>query len=146
MDGDLVGQPSEPQEEISLTAIFINAFPQYLVMGMTYDEYWNKPVWLTRVYREAWEIKLRNEEAGRHRQGAYFYDALIKVSPMLRPFSKGKVEPGKYMEQPIPVSDKEMKEREANERAENMKRALEKIKLESAINKAKEQREANEVG
>ena len=147
MDGDHVtGEPSEEPQEISLAAVFINAFPQYLVMGMTYDEYWCKPAWLARAYRDAWEVKQKNDEVGRWRQGAYIYDALLKVSPILRAFGKGKVEPGKYPEEPYPISDKESKQREEAQQTDSMKRMFEQLTLESAANKAKQQREAKTDG
>ena len=49
----------------------------------------------------------------------YNYNALLCVAPVMRAsFSKGRVEPGKYPEEPFPLSDKEAREREqARERA-----------------------------
>lgn len=146
MDGDLNREPSEQTQDISLTAIFKKAFPQYLVMGMTYDEYWNKPVWLARAYREAWKTIQKNEETARWRQGAYIYDALLKVAPILRPFTKGAVEPGRYPEEPFPISDKEAREREEARQSESIKRMLEQMTLESAMAANNQQREANKDG
>lgn len=122
MDGDPV--TGEPSANLTLTDVFVKLCPQYMAMGMSYDEFWNGPTILVKYYREAFEIKKRNEEWGRWRAGAYFYDALLRVSPILRAFGKGKVEPGKYPEEPWPLTQKEADERQA---------AIEKKQYESYI-------------
>lgn len=42
---------------------------------MTYDEYWNQDVWLAKDYREAWELKQKNDNYLAWLQGLYNYKA-----------------------------------------------------------------------
>ena len=119
MDGAPVkGEPSqrEESEPVSLTDTFRKICPSYMVMGMTYDQFWHSNTVVHKAYREAWEAKRQNDEWARWRQGAYFYDALLRVAPVMRAFGKGKVEPGKYPEEPWPLSEKEARAREKRDR------------------------------
>lgn len=148
MDGDSVTEePSQPQNT-SLTKLFIDAFPQYLVMGMTYDEYWHQTPSLARAYRKAYEIKIRNDEWSRWRQGAYIYDALLKVSPVMRAaLSNNKVEPGKYPDEPWPLTEKEFMEQQERERQSRFMKMLSSMNAESSRNKilAKQESKREEV-
>lgn len=147
MDGDSVEE--EPSEPKRLVDIFREVFPYYLAMGMSYNEFWYGDPTLVRDYRKAWEIRQHNEEWARWRNGMYFYDALLKVSPVLRAFAKGKVEPGKYPERPYPLTEKEAKEQERQREEENFKEYLRRMEAESERNlKLREQakKEAVENG
>ena len=118
-------------------------------MGMSYNEFWYGDPTLVRDYRKAWEIRQHNEEWARWRNGMYFYDALLKVSPVLRAFAKGNVEPGKYPERPYPLTEKEAKEQERQREEENFKEYLRRMEAESERNlKLREQakKEAVENG
>lgn len=120
MDGNPVeGEPSNPENNVSSFAeVLYQLCPQYMMMGMTYDEFWNRNTTCHKAYREAYKLRIQQEEWARWRQGAYIYDVLLRVAPVLRPFAKGKVEPGKYPEEPYPLTEKEVKEREeAREKA-----------------------------
>ena len=133
MDGDPVtGEPSAP---ITYTDAFSQLFPQYMVMGMTYDEYWNGHAILTKYYREAYDLRNHNDEWDRWRRGAYFYDALLRVAPVMRTtFGNGKVEAGKYPEEPWPLTEKEAKEREIRRERENTERFIKQLEAESERN------------
>ena len=120
MDGDdLESEPSE----ITLSEFFIKMFPVYMAMGMSYDEYWNGPCWLARAYREAHQMKQRQEEWARWRQAAYIFDALLCASPMMKSFVKD-AKPGKFPEEPWPLTQKEADERQRAKDIENYKKAL----------------------
>ena len=86
-DGDgLIGpEPSEPQDQKSLAELFREVFPYYLAMGMTYDEFWRGDPTLVRDYRKARDIRMRQDEWARHRQGQYVFAALMAVDPTPRP-------------------------------------------------------------
>jgi hypothetical protein len=128
------------------TDIFVQTFPSYMAIGMTYDEFWHGPAILVKYYREAYRIKRREEEWKRWRQGAYFYDALLRVAPVMRAaFGKGKVEPGKYPEEPWPLTQKEADEREQRRELENTKRFIAHLEAESERN-LKKMKEASEDG
>ena len=79
MDGELVSEPSE--KKMTMSEVFWNAYPAYLTMGMSYDEYWNGDARLCRAYRKKREEELKLEDERLWRQGAYIYQALICVAP-----------------------------------------------------------------
>lgn len=155
MDGEPVtGEPSEQNEgggngevaAASYTELFDLVFPNYMAMGMSYEEFWRGPSILARYYRKTYEIRRKEEEWQRWRQGAYFYDALLRVAPVMRAaFGKGKVEPGKYPEEPWPLTQKEADEREQKRELENTKRFIARLEAESERNLRK-MKEASENG
>lgn len=143
MDGDAVeAEPSEPKR---LVDIFREVFPYYLAMGMSYNEFWYGNPSLVCDYRKAWEIKQKNEEYARWRSGMYFYDALLKVAPVLRPFAKGRVEPGKYPDRPFPLTEKEAKEQEEQRERENFFAYVKRMEAESERNKKKMESQKKEA-
>lgn len=134
MDGDLIeGEPSEDTIPKTLTEVFLRVFPQYLAMGMSYDEFWRGPSSLAKAYREAEELRRQQEEWARWRQGAYIYDALLRVAPVMRAsFGGGRVEPGRYPDEPWPLTEKEALERAEAREKENYERYIERMELASA--------------
>lgn len=108
--GDGVTSDSPP----SYSQIFDECFPYYLSIGMTYDQYWKQDSDLVKPYRKADEIRKKrtNEEAWL--QGAYIYNALCSVAPILHAFAKNGTKPDPYLEKPIPItkSDQEIREEE----------------------------------
>lgn len=144
MDGDDLSE-SEPSEQKSLGELFREVFPHYLAMGMTYDEFWYGDPTLVRDYRRARDIKLRQEEWARHRQGEYFMAALIAIAPVIKPFVKD-AKPGNYPEEPWPLTEKEAKEREIRKERENTLRFIKQLEAESERNKKKMKAEKEAEG
>lgn len=106
-----------------------------MAMGMGYDEFWHRNTKVHKTYREAWEQKKQYRNWEMWWQGAYIYEALLKVAPVMRAaFGKGKVEAGKYAEEPFPLTQKEAEEMRERKRVESMKRMLAMLELESAEN------------
>lgn len=130
MDGDPVkGEPSEPFE---LGELLVKLCPQYMAMGMSYEQYWHSNTMCHRAYRETREILLKQEEWARWRQGAYYYEALLLVSPVMRAaLSNARVEPGKYPDEPWPLTEKEAQEREEAREKEKYERYLAKMNADS---------------
>ena len=117
-----------------------------MIMGMTYKQFWHGPAWLAKAYREAYEIKSRNEEWARWRQGAYFYDALLRVAPVMRAaLGKGRVEPGKYPKQPWPLTEKEAQEQEAEAKRQRFERFMAMLNKESEETLKKQSEETDEA-
>ena len=131
MDGDHVsGEPS--QSPTTFAAMFAELCPQYMSLGMTYDQFWHSSTVVHKAYREAYKIRQHNEEWARWRQGAYIYDALLRVAPVMRAaFGKGKVEPGKYPDEPWPLTEKEACEREEAMRIKHMEQFMARLTAES---------------
>lgn len=117
MDGELTAIPSstvEVEGEGSNTQtldtcreIFDKAFPHYLVMGMTYDDFYNRDHTLTIAYRKAYDIKRKKDNEDMWLQGAYVYEAISRVAPLLIPFNK-RPKPEPYLDKPYPIYSKEL--------------------------------------
>ena len=109
-------------------------------MGMTWDEFWHCNTKVHKAVREAWEIKKQYQNWEMWMQGAYFYDALLRVAPVMRAaFGKGKVEPGEYPKEPYPLSLKEAEERKAAREKARFEKMLAVMNHEAAENAKKMQ-------
>ena len=98
-------------------------FPYYHRMGMSFEEYWNGPPWLAKMYRDEYHDRQRNEEWARWRQGEYFFTALLCAAPVLKPFVK-EAKPGKYPDEPWPLTEKEALEQQERKEKDAYKKAL----------------------
>lgn len=80
----------KPKEKISLSRIFREAFPHYLVIGMSAEEYWDGEPWLVRSYREAYRIKMDNQDRIADRDawriGEYIRHAIASVPIVVNGF------------------------------------------------------------
>lgn len=99
--------------------------PQYMSIGMTYDEFWYQDVSRVIAYRRAHEIRERRENWGYWLQGAYIYDALCNASPLFRfSMKRGSIKPEPYAKEPYPITEAELREKEerdARAREERLK-------------------------
>lgn len=114
--GLVITAPSQ-QEEKSLRELFIEAFPYYLHIGMTADEYWRGSPELAVFYREKYRLDKKERNQEMWLQGFYFYKAL--ATALNNAFSKRK---DKYFEEPLTV----VQESEA-EKAERARREAQKV-------------------
>lgn len=113
-----------------------------MAMGMSYSEFWHCNTKVHKAYRLAWKQNREYRNWEMWWQGGYIYEALLKVAPVMRAaFGKGKVEPGKYSEEPYPLSSREAEERQEAQRRQKMERMLEVFKRESAENLRKREQE-----
>ena len=113
-----------------------------MAMGMSYSEFWHSNTKVHKAYRLAWKQKREYRNWEMWWQGGYIYEALLKVAPVMRAaFGKGRVEPGKYSEEPYPLSSREAEERQAAQQRQKMERMLEVFKRESAENLRKREQE-----
>ena len=144
MDGDPVTEGEPSIEYSTFTEVFMKLCPYYMEMGMSYHDFWNMNTSCHKAYREAYEIRKHNEEWARHRQGAYFFHALMCVAPIIKAFSKAR-EPGKYPEEPWPLTHEEAERREELKRNARLSRLLAVLNKESEIAK-QQQGEAKENG
>lgn len=147
MDGDDLDE-SEPSEPQTLAEIFTQAFPYYLVMGMTYDEFWHGAPSLVRAYRKAYDIRRHEKNYEQWMQGRYIFEAL-RCAPLLVGFpEKGyKVPSGAgYPDMPYPLTAQEANEREIQRENENTKRFIAQLEAESKRNIEKARKEAVKSG
>ena len=84
--------------------IFENALPNYLFMGMTPEQFWNGDCSLTVAYRKAYEMKQEADNTKLWLQGAYIYDAISRLIPIMQPFAKKGTKAIPYLEKPYPLN------------------------------------------
>lgn len=73
--------------------MFSKALPVALSMGMTPGEFWDGDPWLFAAYREAREMRADRGDWERWQSGSYVYEALLRASAVLNPFSTGEAPP-----------------------------------------------------
>lgn len=113
------GGEQRPAPPFAYTKKFREVFPYYLSIGMTYDQFWNEDCELVVFYRKAAQIKqdLKNQDAWL--QGAYIYEALIDVAPVLRAFAKKEAKPAPYPKEPFEFFSKQDKQKKAKAQKKN---------------------------
>ena len=77
-----------------------------MAFGMTYDEFWNGDVEMPKMFRKAHEIRQREIDQQAWLQGAYVYQAIGALAPVLKAFAKGNAKP--YLEHPFGYEEKPM--------------------------------------
>lgn len=85
------------------TELFEESLPNYMLMGMTPEEFWNGDCKLTESYRKAFELKQEYDNFQLWLQGRYVYDAIGMISPILHPFAKKGTKPVPYPDKPYPI-------------------------------------------
>ena len=96
-----------------MSEIFWEAYPAYLTMGMSSDEYWNGDARACRAYRKKREEEIKLEDERLWRQGAYIYNALICVAPYFNSIKPQK--PQEYIK-PFTYIQQETQRKESEER------------------------------
>lgn len=96
------------------TEKFEELFPHYLSIGMTEEQYWDKDCTLVKAYYKAEELRESRRNQEMWLQGAYFYDALCRVSPVLHAFAKKGVKPVPYLSEAYALTEKQQELREEN--------------------------------
>lgn len=79
-------EQSQQTESRSYGDIFDELLPEYLAIGMTYDEYWDGEFGTKRAARKAYAIKVKNEQILADRQNWYmgqYIMAALKHVPLL---------------------------------------------------------------
>lgn len=84
-----------------LEEIFKKAFPVYLSIGMSREEFWEQDPSLVVDYREAHFLRQQEQSRQAWLQGRYFYEALCAASPIFHDFVKRGTKPAPYLEEPI---------------------------------------------
>lgn len=111
-------------ESTPLTKLFEHECPYYMSYGMSFDEYWYGEPYLAKFYREAYKLKMRDDDVFMWKQGMYIYEALCDVSPILHAFSKKGAKPLQYRSRPMSdelKEDKTEKEKEIEIKNEQLK-------------------------
>jgi len=80
---------------------------------MTEEQYWDRDCLLVKFYREAEELRKERMNQQAWLQGAYFYDALSRISPVLHAFAKKGTKAKPYVEEAYPITKKSVEEAES---------------------------------
>lgn len=90
-----------------------------MVMGMTYEQYWDGEPELARYYRKADELRTERRNQELWLQGMYVYEAVSDISPILHAFAKKGTKAKPYPAQPYALTSKDRTAiREKKEKAE----------------------------
>lgn len=117
----------EVSPSLSYTEVFESAFPYYLSIGMTYEQFWEGQPSLTVHYRKANELKRERQNLEAWLQGYYVYEAIGAFVEILPAFPKKGAKPHPYLEEPLPIGEKASKERAERKQREKMERIKEKM-------------------
>jgi hypothetical protein len=127
----------------SLTEQFYEHLPFYLSIGMSYEQYWDGDCLLARYYRKAHQMKQQRRNQELWLQGAYFYEALTDVAPVLHAFAKKGTKATLYVSEPFALTDKEVRER--RKREERLRYDKQKAKVAAWAAKTNMQMAGREV-
>lgn len=107
-------------ESTSLTKLFEKACPIYMSYGMSYNDFWYGPAFMTTFYRDANKLELRRQDENNWMIGMYVYEAILDCSPVLHAFSKKGTKPLPYAEKPYLMDQfKEKTKAEKEQEKEN---------------------------
>ena len=129
MDGDQLS--GEPSTDNSITSLMCELCPQYMVMGMTYHDFWNLPTIAHKAYRKAYEMRMQREEWARWRQAAYIYDTILRLTPVLHAFAGKNAKPEAFPDEPWPITAKEAREQKAAREKANYEARLQRMRAAS---------------
>ena len=120
----------------SYTTKFYEAFPFYLSIGMTPEQYWDGDPALAKYYRKAHELQRKRRNEDLWLQGMYIYEALCDVSPILQAFAKRGTKPRPYTDRPYSLtSDDRAEERKQQEQRDREKAKQYMLSKMAKINK-----------
>lgn len=122
MGSELLNSSLPPK---SLSELFWEAYPAYLAMGMSSDEYWNGDAQACVAYRKAHKERLELQDAMMWRQGLYVYHAMCCVAPYFNSIKPRK--PEEYLTHPFGVIDKRKSETKPDPALEYMKAWAERV-------------------
>lgn len=101
------------------TEKFHELFPYYLSIGMTEEQYWDRDSTLVVAYRKAEELKTNRKNQEMWLQGAYVYEALCRVSPLLHAFAKKGTKSVPYIAEPFAITEKQAEYRQEEKEKKN---------------------------
>lgn len=97
--GQDLGSPSNVKL-ITFAEIADELCPVFMSMGMSYNDYWYGDYTQLQHYSKAFEMQRERANYDAWLQGAYVYDALCMVSPILHAFAKNGTKPTPYHKEP----------------------------------------------
>ena len=118
----------QPKEKTTISKIFREAFPHYLAIGMSAEDYWDGEPWLVKSYREAFRIRTENEarteDVNAWRIGEYIRQALASVPVTVNGWAPKGYKMHEYPEKPMTAMAEEQKREENRKTQEENKQKL----------------------
>lgn len=116
--------------------MFMEAYPYYLAVGCSYDEYWNSPAWIAQSIMAAHQIKRKMQNEELWLQGYYTFAAVSTALSNIHLDGK-KRKPNLYLDKPFDIFEKtdEEKRLEAIKEREKAVQAFNAMKLAWQKNK-----------
>lgn len=106
--------------------------PYYMLYGMTAKEYWHGNPWLAKSFREAHELKVKEQNEVLWLQGLYIYDAFSVV--LSNAFAEKGSTPKRYAQEPYNIFPMTEEERQAEEDKQLRKMVAQLTAWEKAFN------------
>ena len=122
---------------MTYTEIFDKAFPAYLAIGMTYDQFWHGAPGLVEYYRKAHQFQLEEQNFMAYIQGIYVRDAIAEFVEFYG-FSKNPKPLNKYPKQPYPITSTAKEKKEVDKEEEIANYYLNMFKRHDAARKRME--------
>lgn len=106
--GDEELNASTPQQTLE---DYFNELCAYAIsVGMPYKDFWEEDPFLLNFYVKAEQIRQKKRNTELWLQGAYIYQAIGSLSPVLNAMAGGKAKP--YLKEPMALTKDEQIERE----------------------------------
>ena len=140
MGSRLTEDAPQQTEYRSYGDIFDQFLPEYMAIGMTYDEYWDGEFGTKRAARKAYEIRLKNEQMLTDRQNWYMGQYIVKVlqsTPLLVGGLNVNAQTNlpEYPEKPFLVTAEEMQKEEVRKKQEENQMMFAMAMMQTAFNK-----------
>ena len=120
--GDRLTEEKPQTSDTPYGDTFDEFLPEYMSMGMTYDEYWDGEYGTKRACRKAYRMRIKNERLLADQNnwyiGQYIMAALQAVPLLVNGFVPKGVHPGDYPDQPFMQKQEEMQKEENRRKRE----------------------------
>lgn len=109
---------------------------------MTAKQYWEDDCTLVKYYRKADEYRMERINQQAWLQGMYIYDALIRLSPILKAFPKKETKAEPYPEEPYALNQEKEEEARKKKQETAMQKGIQFMEaFASKTNKQFEEKE-----
>ena len=129
---------------------FDELLPQYMAMGMTYDEYWDGEYGTKRACRKAYQIRMENEQRLADRNnwymGQYIMSAISAIPLFVAGFNTKGAHMPEYPDKPFLDRFEEQKKEEAVKRKQEDQQKLAMAMFQAMTSQFNRNKEQKSVG
>jgi hypothetical protein len=127
-----LGSPSENEKLLTFAEAADEQCPFYMSIGVPRHEYWHGDYTQLADYRKAHELRRERANHDAWLQGAYIYDALCAVSPVLNAFAKRGTKPMPYHDKPYSVASENLNNKVSESTSNKTEKELQEIQATNA--------------